>query len=82
MVLPHLGMHRACVLARLVAFDGSTGGPMLNAVRILHCVIVHCILTCPSRRELKRLITGSRWSGPLFFGLKQRTKRGADDGAR
>ena len=35
-----------------------------------------------SLSALARLITGSRWSGPLFFGLKQRTKRGADDGAR
>ena len=32
--------------------------------------------------EVARLITGSRWSGPLFFGLKTRPKREADDGAR
>jgi DUF2924 family protein len=28
------------------------------------------------------LITGNRWSGPLFFGLKHRTKTEAGDGAR
>ena len=27
-----------------------------------------------SLSELARLITGSRWSGPLFFGLKNRTE--------
>jgi hypothetical protein len=35
-----------------------------------------------SLSEVARLITGSRWSGPLFFGLKQRTKAEAVDGAR
>ena len=35
-----------------------------------------------SLSEVARLITGSRWSGPLFFGLKTRPKREADDGAR
>ena len=34
-----------------------------------------------SLSELARLITGSRWSGPLFFGLKNRTKAEAGDGA-
>ena len=27
-----------------------------------------------SLSAIARLITGSRWSGPLFFGLKHRTK--------
>jgi Protein of unknown function (DUF2924) len=27
-----------------------------------------------SLSEVARAITGSRWSGPLFFGLKGRTK--------
>jgi hypothetical protein len=35
-----------------------------------------------SLSAVARLITGSRWSGPLFFGLKHRTKSGAVDGAR
>ena len=35
-----------------------------------------------SLSAVARRITGSRWSGPLFFGLKHRTKTGADDGAR
>jgi len=35
-----------------------------------------------SLSEIARRITGSRWSGPLFFGLKQRAKAEAGDGAR
>jgi hypothetical protein len=31
-----------------------------------------------SLSEVARLITGTRWSGPLFFGLKER--KGRDDG--
>jgi hypothetical protein len=34
-----------------------------------------------SLSELARLITGSRWSGPLFFGLKHRTKAEAGHAA-
>jgi hypothetical protein len=48
MVLSNLGMHRTGVLTSFVALGGSTRGEMLNRVRI-----VHCVLTCPSRRELK-----------------------------
>jgi hypothetical protein len=36
-----------------------------------------------SLSEVARIITGSRWSGPLFFGLKTRSKaEAAGDGAR
>ena len=36
-----------------------------------------------SLSEVARLITGSRWSGPLFFGLKKRSREeAAGDGAR
>jgi hypothetical protein len=34
-----------------------------------------------SLSEVARLITGSRWSAPLFFGLKNRRKAEAGDGA-
>jgi len=34
-----------------------------------------------SLSAVARLITGSRWSGPLFFGLKHRTMAEAGDGA-
>ena len=34
-----------------------------------------------SLSAVARHITGSRWSGPLFFGLKGRTKTEAGDGA-
>ena len=33
-----------------------------------------------SLSEVARLITGQRWSGPLFFGLKQRSAAGAQRG--
>jgi hypothetical protein len=32
-----------------------------------------------SLSEVARAITGSRWSGPLFFGLKSDTKEAGDD---
>jgi Protein of unknown function (DUF2924) len=35
-----------------------------------------------SLSEVARIITGSRWSGPLFFGLKTRSQEAAGDGAR
>ncbi|MGO9450812.1 MAG: DUF2924 domain-containing protein [Candidatus Binataceae bacterium] len=31
-----------------------------------------------SLSEVARVITGARWSGPLFFGLKQRAKEAAN----
>ena len=35
-----------------------------------------------SLSEVARVITGNRWSGPLFFGLKARPKEVSCDGAR
>jgi hypothetical protein len=35
-----------------------------------------------SLSEVARAITGSRWSGPLFFGLKARPREVSADGAR
>jgi Protein of unknown function (DUF2924) len=35
-----------------------------------------------SLSEVARLITGSRWSGPLFFGLRSRAPQEAANGAR
>lgn len=35
-----------------------------------------------SLSAVARRITGSRWSGPLFFGLKNRTQAETGDGAR
>ena len=34
-----------------------------------------------SLSEVARVITGNRWSGPLFFGLKARLKEASGDGA-
>jgi hypothetical protein len=35
-----------------------------------------------SLSEVARVITGSHWSGPLFFGLRTRSQEAAGDGAR
>lgn len=35
-----------------------------------------------SLSEVARVITGSRWSGPLFFGLRMSAREAAGDGAR
>jgi hypothetical protein len=35
-----------------------------------------------SLSEVARVITGSRWSGPLFFGLKAQAKEASADGER
>ena len=35
-----------------------------------------------SLSEVARVITGNRWSGPLFFGFKARLKEASGDGAR
>jgi DUF2924 family protein len=35
-----------------------------------------------SLSEVARVITGSHWSGPLFFGLKALEQREAGNGAR
>ena len=35
-----------------------------------------------SLSAVARVITGNRWSGPLFFGLKARLKGVPGDGAR
>jgi len=35
-----------------------------------------------SLSEVARVITGNRWSGPLFFGLKARPEEASGDGAR
>jgi hypothetical protein len=34
-----------------------------------------------SLSEVAHLITGSRWSGPLFFGLKAQDKKALENGA-
>jgi DUF2924 family protein len=35
-----------------------------------------------SLSEVARVITGSRWSGPLFFGLKSAAKEQSHHGTR
>ena len=38
----------------------------------------YCDVVYRSLSEVARKITGTRWSGPLFFGLKRRTARSTD----
>jgi hypothetical protein len=45
-----------------------------HRVTVLDHDIVYRGRRCKSLSEVARAITGTHWSGPLFFGLKSRTK--------
>jgi len=45
-----------------------------HRVTVLDNDVVYQGRRCKSLSEVARAITGSRWSGPLFFGLKERAK--------
>jgi hypothetical protein len=47
-----------------------------HQVTVLRDGVLHRNQRDHSLSEVARLITGSRWSGPLFFGLKSRAKEG------
>jgi hypothetical protein len=49
-------------------------GGVTHQVKVLGDGIVFRGKRYKSLSEVARLITGSRWSGPLFFGLKSTTK--------
>jgi hypothetical protein len=57
-------------------------GGVKHQVTALESGFSFCGQRYRSLSQVARLITGSRWSGPLFFGLKTRAKEGAGDGAR
>lgn len=45
-----------------------------HRVSVLDDAVIYRGRRYRSLSEVARLITGTRWSGPLFFGLKQRAK--------
>jgi Protein of unknown function (DUF2924) len=45
-----------------------------HRVTVLDSDVVYCGRRYKSLSEVARAITGTRWSGPLFFGLKGRAK--------
>jgi hypothetical protein len=52
-----------------------------HEVRVLEKGVMLCRKRHRSLSEIARLITGSHWSGPLFFGLKAGAKEEAGNGA-
>jgi hypothetical protein len=53
-----------------------------HRVTVLEDGVVYAGKRYRSLSEVARLITGSRWSGPLFFGLRTRAPQGGGDGTR
>jgi hypothetical protein len=49
-------------------------GGVSHRVTVLENEVVYCDRRYKSLSEVARAITGSRWSGPLFFGLKGRAQ--------
>jgi hypothetical protein len=49
-----------------------------HRVTVLDHDVVYCGRRYRSLSEVARVITGTHWSGPLFFGLKGRTKEVAN----
>lgn len=46
-------------------------------VRVVKCGFVYAGQTFASLSEVAREITGTRWNGPLFFGLREKRKESA-----
>jgi hypothetical protein len=49
-----------------------------HRVTVLDDEVVYCGRRYQSLSEVARLITGTRWSGPLFFGLRRHAKEVAN----
>jgi Protein of unknown function (DUF2924) len=49
-------------------------GGVTHQVKVLEYGILFRSKRYKSLSEVARVITGSRWSGPLFFGLKSATE--------
>ncbi len=49
-----------------------------HRVTVLDHDVVYRGLRYKSLSEIARAITGTRWSGPLFFGLKRRAREVVD----
>jgi hypothetical protein len=52
-------------------------GGVTHRVTVLDADVVYRGRRYKSLSEIARLITGTRWSGPLFFGLRNRSKEKA-----
>jgi hypothetical protein len=85
-LLDHIAEGRSEVaLARIPKRRAGAGTVLIREWRgVSHRVIVldHDIVyrgrRYKSLSDVARAITGSHWSGPLFFGIKRRTKEAAD----
>ena len=49
-----------------------------HRVTVLDDEVVYRGLRYKSLSEVARVITGTRWSGPLFFGLRRRAEKAAN----
>jgi hypothetical protein len=74
------------VLARLPKTAASAGTVLIrewrgvrHRVSVLDHDVVYRGQRYKSLSQVARLITGSRWSGPLFFGLRRRAKEVSDE---
>jgi len=74
-VAPTRKLHAGAILLR-------EWGGVQHQVTVLENAVVFRGKQYRSLSEVARVITGSRWSGPLFFGLRTRSKEAAGDGAR
>ena len=68
---PHLKIAPGTVLIR--EWQGTS-----HRVTVREDGVVYRGQRYQSLSEVARVITGARWSGPLFFGLKQRAKEASD----
>lgn len=66
-VAPHRTAPPGTVLVR--EWQGTS-----HRVSVLDAGVIYRGRRYQSLSEVARVITGTRWSGPLFFGLKQRAK--------
>jgi hypothetical protein len=48
-----------------------------HEVWVVEAGFIHQGLTYKSLSEIARVITGTRWNGPLFFGLREKMKEAA-----
>jgi len=74
-VAPTRKVHAGSILLR-------EWGGVQHQLTVLEIGVLFRGKQCRSLSEVARIITGSRWSGPLFFGLKTRSKEAAGHGAR
>jgi hypothetical protein len=81
-LLEHIGEgHSSNYPAQLAAAKATAGTVLIrewrgvsHRVTVLDDGVVYQGRRYQSLSEVARLITGSRWSGPLFFGLKNRAQ--------